>query len=960
MTAPDKTSSQVTDGGPDSTLEATKTTESPPSETSKTDDPDTPFDHTWLPLPVVVKINGAEYYPPTEHEEPIDIFLNDGSTAVLAYKSLKIGDRTINIPDKAPAEPQTIDGVQIAQRSFDSSGGSGSAPGSPAANPFDAMKGIFSGLSASAGPLAMAVSGFSAKAVRVALNAPGGPLSETGFSEAIELQDLAQDAMNLAEQATQFQNQLEAARMSQAGQADLFKPINGVVFSAYPKVRASTNLLRSVAQMLQNLPNIHIDIQGAITQRLSDMFVKGVASVGFVVEAYNIYAILHNIDWDNIVVPVAGGQQPSSSTVFAPASSTTTSPASTSSPAVQIPGNDGKGRGKGYLIPIPTGPTSPRIIDCKFGAVSPLAFRNFVKWLDGTSGHLLGADDIIPTSQAYPSYLTNLTVVQEEAIKTIPWVRSVAPNHWILSGDINKDYRYDPSLGSGTTIFIVDSGFNTGHQELARGPRSVEAWFIGNKAVLEGNSYYKAENLAPEDTEDYSWAGQVRLGHGSAVACVAGGRSLGVASNANLYLVKHKGAAKQRSGKVMSVGITRNALQAALDHIHMKVLERRLQGKAVVNLSFGINRNSIDEQGFAILQANFESFVRMLDMNGVVFVMSAGNDASIGVKLGDHLPQLLGTETNHLITVGGVHADGTLWHNSEPEGRSTEGVDANSGGRGSVTVYAQSKDVIACNGDPSDTVGTTPRDGTSFAAPAVAGLAAYFLGHPYYSGIFTHDASALPEHGSVGLRMKNFLQVWASFQRRPAKDLRPPDLAADYPMPERVRVAYNLINDRMNDVAHVHNGDNGNGNGNVNSAHVIYDRFIKQHSDSNPPREAKRCKLKALPISIIPIVFRQCECVDPLKEKEVPEFCVIDEDCQALACDASKDQEKSCVTVVPMGGSLPPIRKCKCTDPQTSTSTTSTTSPKPPPTPTTVEPPPPASPTQILPSREYLPSLIIM
>ncbi|KAJ0291437.1 hypothetical protein CBS470a_003434 [Colletotrichum nupharicola] len=814
MEKPAETTEPATREDPEPTT-TTGTTSTSPASPSATEKTESPFDHNWVPSPVVVKVEGTEYYPPTEHEDPIEIFLKDGSTAVLAYKTLKIGDKSISIPDKAPENPQTIDGVQFAERSFgSSSGGEGGAAGGAAAASFDVMKGIFAGLSSSAGTLAVSMSGFGAKAVRVALNSPGGPLSGTNFGEAIELRDLSQDAINLADQASKFQNQLETARVNQGNQADLFRPINSQVFSAYPKARATTNLLKSAAQMLQNLPNLPADVQGVVTQKFGELFIKGVASAGFMVEAYNIYAILNNIDWDNVVAPVAEGQTPSSTTrpVAVSSTSATTAAASTSGVAVTVPGDNGKGRGKGHLIPIPTGPSSLRLISCKFGAVSPNVFKQFTKWLDGDQGDSSGADDIIPTEQAWPSYLTNLTVVQEEAIKSIPWVR---------------------------------------------------------------NSPKDLEMSKRDDTEDYHHDGPVRRGHGSGVACAAGGRSLGVASNANLYLVKYKGAARQVSGRVSSIGATRASLKAALDHINVKILERRLQGKSVVNFSFGLDPKTAGLEGFAEYQADFDSCQKVMEMNGVVFVMAAGNSASMGSRLGDHLPQLLGTKENHLITVGGVNADGTLWFNSEPEGKSEtgNGQGTNAGAVGSVTVYAQSSGVTVCNGDPGDKAGTISQDGTSFASPAVAGLVAYFLGHPHYSQYFTHNPSTSSDYRSVGIRMKNFLQVYASFQRRPSNELRSPNLASDHPKPEHVRVVYNLINGDKHDV--------------------------------------------------------QCECVDPKKEDKVPVVCTVDEDCKALICDGSK--KKSCVTTIPMGSFA--IRQCKCTDPKPTTTSVvkpTTVAPKPP------------------------------
>ncbi|KAI8240248.1 tri m 2 allergen [Colletotrichum sp. SAR 10_96] len=918
MEQPAETTEPATQEGPEPTT-TTGTTSTSPASPSATDKTESPFDHNWVPSPVVVKVEGTEYYPPTEHEDPIEIFLKDGSTVVLAYKTLKIGDKSINIPDKAPENPQTIDGVQFAQRSFgSSSGGEGGGAGGAAAASFDVMKGIFAGLSSSAGTLAVSMSGFGAKAVRVALNGPGGPLSGTNFGEAIELRDLTQDAVDLAEQASKLQNQLETARMSQGNQADLFRPINSQVFSAYPKARATTNLLKSAAQMLQSLPNLPADVQGVVTQKFGELFIKGVASTGFTVEAYNIYAILNNIDWDNVVAPVAGGQTPSSTTrpVAVSSTSATTAAASISGVAVTVPGDNGKGRGKGHLIPIPTGPSSLRLITCKFGAVSPKVFKQFTKWLDGNQGDISGADDIIPTEQAWPSYLTNLTVVQEEAIKSIPWVRSVTENHWCDPTENESEGVMHRRRNAGLPIVsdMAKPSAELGKRDVGvrlKSPshlkfcRATSTRTIDMTQLWDRERQFSSSTLGttqdtrnspkglemskrvPDDTEDYHHDGPVRRGHGSGVACAAGGRPLGVASNANLYLVKYKGAARQVSGRVSSIGATRASLKAALDHINVKILERRLQGKSVVNFSFGLDPKTAGQEGFAEYQADFDSFQKVMEMNGVVFVMAAGNSASMGSRLGDHLPQLLGTKENHLITVGGVNADGTLWFNSEPEGKSATGNDqgTNAGAVGSVTVYAQSFGVTVCNGDPGDKAGTISQDGTSFASPAVAGLVAYFLGHPHYSQYFTHNPSTSSDYRSVGIRMKNFLQVCASFQRRPSNELRSPNLAPDHPMPEHVRVAYNLINGDKHDV--------------------------------------------------------QCECVDPKEEDKVPAVCTVDEDCKALACNGFK--KKSCATTIPMASFA--IRQCKCTDPKpttTSVAKPTTVAPKPPST--TVKAPTPTSP----------------
>ncbi|KAL0934835.1 tri m 2 allergen [Colletotrichum truncatum] len=823
-------------------------TSPPPAETSIPYNEDSPFDHTWIPLPVIVKIDGVDYYPPTEHEDPIEIFLKDGSTALLAYKSLKIRDRTVEIPDKVSSDKETIDDIEFVQRSFESSSsGDGDSAGGSSVNPFDALKGIFAGLSVAAGPLALAVTDFSAKAMNVALNAPGGVLSGPEFSLGIELQDLTKDALELAEQASQFQNQLESARMNQGELENQFQPINGKVFQSYPKSRAATNLIKSVAHMLQNLHNIPAGLRPVITQKFGEVLVKGIASTGFMIEAYNVYAILNNINWDNVVLPVAGGQAPSSSVTLVPTSSMSTMSTSTST-ATNTPQVNNNGRKGKIMVPIPTGPPQTRIISAAYGAISTKDFRNFAKWLDGSIGEIYGAHANLPTEMAWPAYLTDLTSVQEEAIKKMSWVRSVKPNFEVktspceafvdrrrkprfrdvsnsekplntvkkrdisvrlrspshlnmISGDVTKDYKYHPSLGQGVTIFVIDTGFNTDHEELAGGSRRVEAWYVGNKAVMKNNRYYTNEDqLAPDNTIDYAHEGSENTGHGSGVACVAGGRSLGVASNANLYLVKFKGAAMRQNGRYTSIGATKSSIYAALQEVIGKVDERHLQGKAVVNLSFRVD----EADDLPEIQKDFEFFQRNAELYGIVVVMAAGNNGDFGTRTGDHLPQLLGTQDNHLITVGGVNKDGTLWHNSEPEGRTSlyKGPPGNEGKLGSVSLYAQSAGVVTCIGNPLDKVGTKPRDGTSFASPQVAGLVAYFLAHPEYSKNFIHVPNVLPGGPSVGLRMKLFLQAFASFQRRPSNDLISKDrkLAPDYPIPSSLRVAYNLINGDMKDV----------------------------------------------------------------------------------------------------------------------------------------------------------------
>lgn len=100
--------------------------------------------------------------------------------------------------------------------------------------------------------------------------------------------------------------------------------------------------------------------------------------------------------------------------------------------------------------------------------------------------------------------------------------------------------------------------------------------------------------------------------------------------------------------------------------------------------------------------------------NDIVVVIPAGNDAP--TPLNEITPQNLGTDGNRLITVGGVEKNGILFSPTCP----------NLGNGGSLTIYAAARDV-KCAGQTADDAFTTGT-GTSLAAPAVAGMAAYFFG----------------------------------------------------------------------------------------------------------------------------------------------------------------------------------------------------------------------------------------
>lgn len=154
--------------------------------------------------------------------------------------------------------------------------------------------------------------------------------------------------------------------------------------------------------------------------------------------------------------------------------------------------------------------------------------------------------------------------------------------------------------------------------------------------------------------------------------------------------------------------------------------------------------------------------------NGIVTVIAAGNEAGSGVHLGDRLPQAIGKPDNPLITVGGIENDGTWWDSTSPK----------AGGNGSITVSLAAHVTCASSGDPA---GFRTQVGTSFAAPQVAGLAAYFLSLPILQARL-HTGG----YGRVAQNVKDYI-VQAANRRLP---LNSPDGNA-------VFAAYNLADDAI-------------------------------------------------------------------------------------------------------------------------------------------------------------------
>ncbi|GAB7326239.1 hypothetical protein MBLNU13_g10227t1 [Cladosporium sp. NU13] len=324
------------------------------------------------------------------------------------------------------------------------------------------------------------------------------------------------------------------------------------------------------------------------------------------------------------------------------------------------------------------------------------------------------------------------------------------------------DYEFDTQLGIGQTIYIIDTGYRSTHQEFAATGRTVDDYVVPNAFTLSASPFVSdRDTLSPEDMTDYN-------GHGTAVASVAGGNSQGVASQANMVIIKFRNAAAQAGVGINQIrGVTSAALRDAWDYAINDVISRRNNGdtgKFVINMSYGFARGGPLPTLHELIMDRVIPFAAE---NDIVVTIPTGNDAPTSLAM--VTPQNLGTTDNALITVAGVEHNGSLFTNSNPD----------LGTGGSITVYAAARLVLVASTD-SDT-STTMLNGTSLAAPAVAGMAAYFFSLP--------ELDANWPQGSIARAMKQFFVLSARIQRN--NNPVPPNLSYAGPAPGSVVVAWN-------------------------------------------------------------------------------------------------------------------------------------------------------------------------
>ncbi|KAI3400365.1 hypothetical protein diail_3382 [Diaporthe ilicicola] len=253
-------------------------------------------------------------------------------------------------------------------------------------------------------------------------------------------------------------------------------------------------------------------------------------------------------------------------------------------------------------------------------------------------------------------------------------------------------YDYDETAGTGISVYVIESDILMDHQEFTGGARSTRKMTIPD---MTGGGLR-------DDRAEF---------HGTCAASKAVGNTAGSASKADF----------------VAVDMTNEdvaTLIAAFAMIGQDVAQKGLDGKAVISCSLTASEGSITEMGIARLRRVLGVLVSL----DVPIVLSAGN---YGGDINTY-PPLLADELP-LINVGAVDDKGEIATWSQGGALLTTAA----GGVGIVCATNEGQDAYRI------------QQGTSFAAPLVAGMVAYWLGHPDYTGAFPSSQVAQAAKDSV-------------------------------------------------------------------------------------------------------------------------------------------------------------------------------------------------------------------
>ena len=280
--------------------------------------------------------------------------------------------------------------------------------------------------------------------------------------------------------------------------------------------------------------------------------------------------------------------------------------------------------------------------------------------------------------------------------------------------------------GAGAVVYVMDTGIRADHSEFA-GPSGsrVIGGMDSSGAVAIGRSTCRSSNraLAP------CYAGYDELAassHGTGVASVIAGRTVGVAPEASIVSVRvmnERGLATTRTYLEALDMMIHHAWSPSTPEFHTAVVN--ISGWVLERISGTSSIDGYPTVTYAAVEEKIRTMIEGVDADGnldpngkrFLFVVAANNrDGGCGSSgIVDRFPAILGKKLDGVITVGGMTADNSWW---------------NGGCRGGIEVLAPAQQIFSATITGKNHYrGRKPnlRSGTSFAAPVISGIATRML-----------------------------------------------------------------------------------------------------------------------------------------------------------------------------------------------------------------------------------------
>jgi len=274
-----------------------------------------------------------------------------------------------------------------------------------------------------------------------------------------------------------------------------------------------------------------------------------------------------------------------------------------------------------------------------------------------------------------------------QSVMPTPYTTQDATYNWGLdrfdskTPDLNNTYSYT-NTGAGRTIWILDSG-------LALSNATVAAEFGGRATIF------------------YDWFNSVPYGddcnsHGTKVASVAGGNTLGTGRGATLNIVKLTNWST--SGATCGTDPGVDTFTGSLNWLATPGNAPR---GSIVNLSFGLSNPTCT----ASTNPDWDNAIRGMHNNaGLIVVVAAGNN-------GCNVADFSMTNLPEAFVVGGTSNEGLYLASGRYDALYSNAYGSTNTGA-NVSTFAPAEDVRAMMNN-----GLVPRDsGTSLAAPYIAGV----------------------------------------------------------------------------------------------------------------------------------------------------------------------------------------------------------------------------------------------